>query len=896
MQKILYIILIFLFTTICVANNMQHAELLIDDALDLRKQGEYSKAESTLNKALGIYEKDYESNKLEIATVFNNLAMVKIYEGKLDSGEQFLKKALLIRKEKLGTNNLLVANSLNNIGSVYGRQGKYSEAESTFIKALEIRQAKLDKFDYKISESLNNLAAVYHVQKKYPEAEKIFRQVLKNIEINYGRNHLRTAAILNNIGTVCFYRNKFSEAERFHKRALKTRKKLAGKDSPEVAETFANLARVYKSQSNYFKAELYCKRALNLHNKIFGKSHPEYAKTLNNLAEINIKQGNYETGEKFHKQALAIRRKSLSKNHPDAIESFVNLGKLYTIKNENKKAAKFYYNALESLEVASKIAGSEEYSPQFRKEQRKICGRFLNAISKENDKNNYAKKAFAAMELTRARNFLDQLSSISATRFAKASETDIKKREKLRSEIRNAKKEKFSEIEISKLKSKLTEQEKEFAKKYPRYTELRTAKLVDIDDFSKNSLKPNEAMISFWEGKENVFAVVIANGKSSFIVQPLKKLRKKVCKFVDMLENEAPCEDFKKLSNSLYKDLVDPFTKDLDLEKTSALFIVPHGILTAISFESLVSSTNGTTFKDLDYFFKKVPIGYAPSAAVLSMIRSGLADKKIIKDAEYPLLSFGDPIYTKSRATQESQKDLCDYVLNLKVNDNMIMLVANDNSIGKKITRAIQISADGAIGIEPLPGSRREVEAIGDIFYGDSTNNHTFTGGKVQESKIKSLSDSGDLKKYRYIHFATHSFLPGDIEGLSEPCLALSIYSNNEKEDGFLKMGEILGMNIQADLITLSACHTGFVEPEEFNEGISGLARAFFYAGAKSMMVTLWGIDDDATVTFMENCYSELNKGESTISALNFSRKKMLEGEFAHPGLWAPFILTGEMQ
>jgi len=893
MQKIFYIILIFLFATICVADDFLRAELLIDEALNLRKHGEYSKAESNLNKALKIYEENFVSNKLEIATVLNNIALVKIYAGNLEMAETLLKKVLTIRKKELGTNNCLIANSLNNLGSVYGRLGRYSEAEPLFLRALEIRQNNLEEFDYKIAESLNNLAAVYHVQKKYAEAEKIFKQVLNIFEKNYGEDHLATASILNNLGTVCFYRKKFSEAVSFHERALIIRGKLIGESSPVFAETLDNLAKVYKSQSNYFKAERFCSRALELRRNHLGKNHPESAQTLNNLAEIKIAQGKYNIAEKFHKQALSIRKKTLSENHPDIIESLNNLGHFFSLKNERKKAAEFYYNALESLEAASSIAGGEGYSPQFRREQRRTCERFLDSISEIETQN--VKKAFAAMELTRARNFLDQLSSVAATRFGNVGKSDISRIEKLRNEITEAET-RLPEMEISKLKSKLTELEKEFAKKYPRYNEFRTAELVDIAEFTKNILKPGEAILSFWEGKNNLYAVVIANGKTEFIADPLTNLRKRICEFINMLEDEAPCEEYKKLSYSLYNDLVAPFIQNLDFEKTTSLFIIPHGILSAISFESLIITTNGSNFRELDYFFKKVPIAYVPSATVLRMIRSGLADAEIIKDAHYPTLAFGDPIYTKSRAIKESENDSCEYTLNLQVKNNLIMLVANDTSIGKKITRSIRLAPDGNASLEPLPGSRREVETIGNIFYGTLTNNHIFTGGRVQESIVKKLNDSGELKKYRYIHFATHGFLPGDVAGLTEPCLALSIYGNNESEDGFLKMGEILGLDINAELITLSACHTGFVKPEEFNEGISGLARAFFYAGAKSLMISLWSIDDDATVNFMKNYYSKLHDGAPAVQALNFTRKKMLEGEFAHPGLWAPFILTGELK
>jgi len=868
---------------------------LLRKAADCRKKGEYNNAEAILSNALE--NSFYSTNELDEASILNNLALVKIYEGKFNDAEHLLTQTLNIRKQFCGTNNLLIANTLNNLGSLYGRTGKYSDAEPLFLQALDIRRKNLDENNYKIAESLNNLAAVYHVQKKYEQAEILFRNALAIIEKK--KNKLNTAAELNNLGTVCFYQKKYPEAVKFHKRALKYREEYADTNSPVTAESLYNLSKVYNAVSNYFKAEKLCERSLKIREKTLGVNHPEYAETLSLLANIYASQNDKIKAEKLLKQSLVIKEKVLNKNHPDIIESLVDIAELYSSDNKNNNAANYYFKALNSLENAAKTAGGENYSPQYRKTQRDICGAFLNALSNAmTNKNIKAENAFTAMEITRARLFLDELSFIAANKSTDVSDEETREIELLRKQINTANDNNKSEMEISRLKAELTSLEKELAEKYSGYSELRNTKLVTLNDFIENTLAENEALISYWLDKNYLYAVVIQNGNARLVSHKtnLKKLFNQIAEFIDMLEEETPCAEYKKLSYDLYEELLAPFIKNIDFDKTSTLFIIPNGILTAVPFEALITTLNGKDFKHLDYFFEKTFIGYVPSATILKMIRDGIADDGNMNYAQFPLLAFGDPIYTKEQAQIESKKDSTEYTLNLKVKDNLLALVANDTTLNKKMTRSVSVSSNNETKLKPLPGSRQEVVVIDKIFYNNITNNHIFLGGKAQESMIKKLNKKGELKKYHFIHFATHGFLPGEVDGLSEPCLVLSIYGKNENEDGFLKMSEILNMKINADLITLSACNSGVIEPEDFNEGISGLARSFFFAGAKSLLVTLWSIDDTATIKFMENYYSKLNEGMTASQALNFSRRKMLDSEFAHPGLWAPFVLNGEIK
>jgi CHAT domain-containing protein len=151
---------------------------------------------------------------------------------------------------------------------------------------------------------------------------------------------------------------------------------------------------------------------------------------------------------------------------------------------------------------------------------------------------------------------------------------------------------------------------------------------------------------------------------------------------------------------------------------------------------------------------------------------------------------------------------------------------------------------------------------------------------------VKSLP----LEDFRIIHFATHSLL--DEKNANRSALVLKL-DDDPAEDGFFQAREIYGVKLNADLIVLSACQTAKGKIEK-GEGIQGLARAFFYAGTKSVLASLWKIDDRSTAEFMKLFYEYLVDGKTKQEALRLTKIKMLGTEYSEPYYWASFVLIGE--
>jgi CHAT domain-containing protein len=172
-------------------------------------------------------------------------------------------------------------------------------------------------------------------------------------------------------------------------------------------------------------------------------------------------------------------------------------------------------------------------------------------------------------------------------------------------------------------------------------------------------------------------------------------------------------------------------------------------------------------------------------------------------------------------------------------------------------------------------------------------------GERATETEIKRLSDAGELAKYRVIHFATHGALAGQISGNAEPGLILTPPTEaTETDDGYLSASEITALKLDADWVILSACNTA-AGGAEGTEALSGLARAFFYAGARSLLVSHWSVYSDSTVKLITGGVrrTAADKSIGRAEAMRQSMLAMIDKGApyeAHPAYWAPFVVVGE--
>jgi CHAT domain-containing protein len=294
---------------------------------------------------------------------------------------------------------------------------------------------------------------------------------------------------------------------------------------------------------------------------------------------------------------------------------------------------------------------------------------------------------------------------------------------------------------------------------------------------------------------------------------------------------------------------------------------------------------------------RRQAITMIPSIASIAALR-GLAKQS---RAEKPIIGFGNPLLDGSgatdrvRAEEARAKQSCGSV-SVKLAANAALPV---RSIGPIPTQQGIAQVALIKAAPPLPETADEICAVARELHADVGDMRL--GARATEREMKALSGSGQLASYRILHIATHGMLAGQLQGASEPGLILTPPQiASADDDGYLSASEIANLKLDADWVILSACNTAGGQGDARGaEALSGLARAFFYAGARAMLVSHWEVDSQSTVSLITGTVGAI-ANDSRLGRAEALRRAMVEmidhgtQRQAHPAFWAPFVVVGE--
>jgi CHAT domain-containing protein len=404
----------------------------------------------------------------------------------------------------------------------------------------------------------------------------------------------------------------------------------------------------------------------------------------------------------------------------------------------------------------------------------------------------------------------------------------------------------------------------------PDYAQL-ISKDVTVADV-QHVLAPHEGLISFIVAGPYMFGIVVEAKRieeyrigysSDTLAQAVGNLRATIVPVEKNGEATLPVFDVD-AAHRLYETLLGAVTQRLDT--LDRLVVVPSGALTSLPLEVLVTDatppvTEGN-YRNVPFLIKKLAINYVPAPQTLVVLRSHTKPSA----APEPYIGFGDFVpATRTQIAASYPPSRC--------------------------TRDFLSLVD----LEPLPGTKKEIDAVGNLVFHVPPQDIVL-GADFTKKRLLGM----DLTKYRIVHLATHALLPSELRCGSEPLIALSADPNApDASSAFLGINEILSMKLDADLVLLSACNTAGA-----GDSLSGLAKAFFFAGARGLMVTHWELEDTAGPVLTALTLTSWGKARDSVADLRRAKLYMILSLgakpgpsfafFTHPFAWAPFVLIGD--
>ena len=812
---------------------------------------------------------------------------IPLAQGQLDSLEK-----------KYGPNHRDVAGALNNLAQIYGSQGRDAEAEPLLKRAIAILdKGGLDSVE--IAPALNNLAALYQRQERYADAEPLFKRALAIRERSLGASHPDVGQSLNNLATLYEKLGRHADSEPLFKRALAIYQKAAGPEHPAVATLLNNIGQVEKVEGRYADAEPLIKRSLAIREKVLGRDHPDVARSLNNLADLYERQGRYADAEPLYQRAATIRQNALGPDHPDLAISLNNLASLYQTEGRTADALPIVEGMIAGGRAQLRVALPVLFAAgrQQLMSGDKALDDALNVVQRGTQSSAASAVNKLAVRLGAGNDRLAQLVrrdqdlAVEAETLDKAIVAAVSKDRSKRDPAA----EQRNRARLTAIAGERATLQKTFAAEFPDYAALSNPLPMTAKEIQA-LLSGNEAMVLFSVSEKESFVFAITRDGVDWKPVPLgaDALSQKVAAFrrgldiskVNDASGKSGLFDLA-LANELYATLLGP-VETLVKDKPS-LLVTPSGALTALPFHLLVTEKPTAAipeslagYRDAAWLLKRQAISVLP--AISSLKASRMFARK--DESTKPMTGFGDPIFNPSPNGAGDSRAAS------KIKSASRALVTSaytDFWQGAGVDRA-RLSA----ALPQLPDTADELNAVAKDLGVSAEDIHL--GLDASETSVK----RAPLADYGIIYFATHGLVAGDVKGVAEPSLVLSIPKQpTEFDDGLLTSSEVAQLKLNADWVVLSACNT-IAGDKPGAEALSGLARSFFYAGARALLVSHWAVDSEAATRLTTSTFDRL-KADRNLGRAEALRQAMLaylndssSPRNAYPAFWGPFALIGE--
>lgn len=802
--------------------------------------GREQQAIDTLNQAL-VIERDLKDQHGEAVTL-DDLGVV--YEGTGEPQRALEAGSRAVSLMKDFGDELQEAIALSSLGSTYHRLGIYDRAADYFQQALTTQQRSQD-LDGQMR-SLNNLAVLAEQQHDSSVADDYYNQSL--VLARKLNNRLMQAYLL---ATIAMSKTgpgadpKAANEERTRIQSALELARSAGDVNDEALATY-NLGVLMDWQGHPALALPYLRQAVPLWHKIGNVSSEKAAQSQ--IAREEHKLGRLGAALTDIEKAIQLDESQRSRLKSDTFRAF-------------------YFSTANS-DYALKIA-------------------ILMDLHHRQPTAGYDAKAFAASEQARARSLLDLLTQSHANiqsgadpalaTEARAAENTLNAKESERARIASADLADHQasldriDREIDAASANLATLQDKVRIQSPSYADINHP--LTLPQIQRQVLDPHTTLLEYSLGEQHSYLFVVTQTSlTTYELPPRAQLERSARDFYDLISGDTQdLQEIDRAGHALSTTLLGPAAAQLG---DARLIIIGDGKLQGfVPFAALPSP--GPTHSPTHPLLTDHEILTEPSASAIAILRQTLNGRA---EPSGTVAIFADPVFQASDPRLSASADA--NLSNPKIADASLTLVQG---------AARQIGVDSPQGIPRLPHTREEASSILAL----TTPSQSFAA--IGFDANKATASSPALANYRVVHFATHGFLDAANPDLSG--ILLSLYDKaGQPVDGFLRLNDIFALKLPVNLVVLSACESGQGKLIT-GEGLMGISRGFLHAGAASLAVSLWSVDDAATAKLMTRFYAGMlgPEKQTPAAALRAAQLSMLnDPKWSHPFFWAPFTIEGE--
>ena len=785
------------------------------------------------------------------------------------------------------------------------------EKQGLLTRALELNDQALklaNEHDFKSTKAsiLNNRGLLYKRWGKLMKSEACHQEALA-IHREIG-DKAGEATALNNISGVWQDLGDHAKAMECLKKAVELQKRIGGE--LKLAIGYSNMAWSRLSQGRLDQAMNYLQKSLKIEKKIGVKT----SGSQDGIAQVYIAMGKLDQAKRFMTKLATFGRYDLLKGrYQAAIQNFekelaqvaeshrVNqiftsrqgLGLAYEGLKDYSKAV---YNYKEAILVLEEIR--ESLPPTQRASFFSLAPMGFPRIGPYEGlcrallKMGQPEEAYKAAESTRARVFAEALS-----RSTQSGSYDVPKSvleadmtlntglatvsEGLQAAYEKGSKDAIESFtkHVRTAREKLTKHISMLRRKHPLFAATKYPQPMSLD---QTALTGDQWALEYEVTDSGVCAFLIKGKKivkSLFRRIDRKDLDHMVRLFrasVELQPGDTIADTLTKFDLDAGRKLTDILLNDMlsDIPAGTRLILIPDDSLGVLPFEMLVLNNEGKidsdgripTVKGVEFFGDRNPISYYQSMTALTLART-LGKKK---QSGAKTFVMDDPVFDPS--------------------DDRLQKLAKaeqDKLLKALPEKLMSIKTEIGLTFPRLPLTAELGEFIQNLEKGEADR---FTGMKAE----KEVLFKRPLDRYGSMVFATHGYFGKDLPGVMEPVLVLTLLDQPKGKDGFLRMNEVMSLKLNAGVVALTACQSGLGRRIS-GEGTMGMGRAFQYAGARSVLMSLWSVAESSSVKLVESFFRNLKEGKSKLDALQSARQEIRDQGYDHPFFWAPFILVGEV-